>query len=98
MTVNKIFQNIILPSLMMGIVHITSAQMLKGEVNYWDEDMKMEMPLPATNVYWLNTTNATTADEAGKFKIQQADSLPAKLVLSFVGYQNDTLLINDASY
>src|SRR4051812_454973 len=93
---NKIFQLIV--SAILFISNNSIGQVLKGEVNYWDEDMKMEMPLPAANVYWVNSTVAASANEDGIFKIQLPDSLPARLVVSFVGYQNDTLLIKDASY
>jgi outer membrane receptor for ferrienterochelin and colicins len=74
------------------------AQTLKGTVIYHDKTMGgMEMPLTAANVYWLNTTIAATANEDGEFKIQLPDSLPAKLVISFVGYQNDTITVKDKS-
>lgn len=53
-------------------------------------------PLPGANIYWLNTSDGTTADESGEFKI----SKPSKsntLVVSFIGYKSDTIKINGKS-
>src|SRR2546423_6748154 len=97
MTTKNFIKNVLWLSLI-GIATTASAQTLKGEVDYWDEPMKMEMPLIGANVYWMNTTIASTTDEDGQFKIQLPDTLPAKLVVSFVGYQNDTLMIKNAGF
>jgi outer membrane receptor for ferrienterochelin and colicins len=75
-----------------------AAPLLKGKVVEWDEGMKMEMPLVGANVYWLGTTNAASCDSKGQFSIVLPESLPAKLVVSFVGYKSDTLSITDDSY
>jgi outer membrane receptor for ferrienterochelin and colicins len=71
---------------------------LKGKVVEWDEGMKKEMPLVGTNVYWLGTTDAATCNVKGDFSISLPENLPAKLVVSFVGYQSDTITITDNSF
>lgn len=66
------------------------SQVLEGKVR----DKKSETSLPGANVYWSNTTIGTTTDSDGNFSLQGGVELPHKLITSFVGYQNDTLLIS----
>lgn len=50
-------------------------------------------PIPGANVFWMNTTNGVTTTEEGRFSI----SKPAKshmLVVSFIGFENDTIHVN----
>jgi outer membrane receptor for ferrienterochelin and colicins len=91
------FQKIIL-LLMLFCGAADASSILRGKVVEWDEGMKMEMPLPGANVYWLGTTNAATCNEKGEFSIALPDNLPVKLVVSFVGYQSDTVNITDDSF
>lgn len=52
-----------------------------------------DQPIVGANIYWAATNHGTTSDENGAFNIalhQQGHPL----VISFVGYQPDTLLIN----
>ena len=46
------------------------------------------------NVYWLGTSTGTVTDEKGWFVIPYKKSY-TKLILSYVGYQTDTLNINN---
>ena len=46
------------------------------------------------NVFWLNTSVGTTTDEKGWFKIPYQKNYK-KLVVSYVGYKTDTLVINN---
>lgn len=80
------------------IAFYSHAQILSGKVMEWDEGMKMEMPIIGANVYWLNTTIGTTTNTEGKFQIPQPAVLPASMIVSFVGYKNDTLRISDNSF
>jgi outer membrane receptor for ferrienterochelin and colicins len=50
-------------------------------------------PLPAANVYWLDTTVGGTTGLSGEFAIALPPGWPARLVASFVGYKPDTLLL-----
>ncbi|MCO6501068.1 MAG: TonB-dependent receptor [Vicingus serpentipes] len=50
-------------------------------------------PLPFTNVIWKNTKIGTTTNEKGKFKIIAPDNYPEYLIVSFVGYQTDTIKV-----
>jgi len=75
---------------------VSCAQTLQGKVVEWDESMKMEMPLAGANIYWLGTTNGVNSDAEGNFSIS-SDPRSKKLVVSFVGYQNDTIQTADIS-
>ena len=46
------------------------------------------------NVYWLNTSIGATTDEKGWFQIPYQKNY-RKLVVSYVGYKTDTLVITD---
>ncbi|WP_455674511.1 TonB-dependent receptor [Phocaeicola sp.] len=53
-------------------------------------------PVVAANVFWVNTTNGTSTDENGRFVINRPSSAN-KLVVSFIGYENDTVFVKDSS-
>lgn len=72
---------------------IAAAQMLEGIVSGTDEQKK-ENPLPAANVYWVGTSDGTVTDLDGKFKLKKPTKLPAQLVVSYIGYVNDTISIS----
>ncbi len=58
-----------------------------------DGKMKKEA-IPFSNIYWNGTNNGVVADENGKFKIAEPTSYPAQLIVSFVGFQTDTIRLN----
>jgi outer membrane receptor protein involved in Fe transport len=49
-----------------------------------------KMPLIGANVYWLGTQQGTVTDKEGKFEIKAAKE-SKKLIISFVGFKNDTI-------
>jgi len=49
-------------------------------------------PLVGANVYWLGTTTGTSTDGNGYFKLKRI-SESNQLVISFVGFQSDTITI-----
>jgi outer membrane receptor for ferrienterochelin and colicins len=51
----------------------------------------VDQPLPGANVFWLGTTIGTTTSDNGVFLIDRVAS-GSKLIVSFVGYQADTVL------
>ncbi len=53
-------------------------------------EKKAETPLVGANVYWLGTSSGTTTDAEGKFEIRRIKET-SKLVVSYIGYQNDTV-------
>jgi len=74
------------------------AQSLTGKIVEWDEGMKMEMPVIGANVYWSGTTTGTTSNEEGEFALTAPVSLPATMIVSYVGYQTDSILIKNISF
>ena len=55
-----------------------------------------QLPLVAANVYWAGTTTGTTTDMDGLFTIG-LEKDEHMLVVSYVGYENDTMHIHEAS-
>lgn len=53
-------------------------------------------PVVAASVFWANTTQGTTTDANGAFAIPRSGKAD-KLVVSFIGYENDTILVKDSS-
>jgi outer membrane receptor for ferrienterochelin and colicins len=72
---------------------ILPAQKLMGLVIEIDEKGG-DQALPGANVYWLGTTKGTSTKDNGIFLIDRV-SESNKLVVSFVGYKSDTILITD---
>ena len=70
-----------------------SAQALKGKVTDNNNN-----PLPGASVYWLDTAIGTTSNEQGAFEIQLVSQPEKKLLVSFTGYQSDTITVKDQNY
>lgn len=51
-----------------------------------------ETPLPGANVFWMDTSIGAVTDFKGLFSIPYAKE-NSKLIISYVGYDNDTLII-----
>ena len=64
------------------------------EINKDDKKSKKE-PISMANIYWQGTTTGVVTDVNGKFQINEPQSYPASLIVSFVGYQSDTIVFND---
>lgn len=69
---------------------------LKGEVLEVRTDNKT-VPIAGANVYWLNTSIGVVTDIDGKFTISYQSDFK-QLVISYVGYQSDTLTIDQPKY
>ena len=55
---------------------------------------KNKVPIFGVNIYWENTTIGTSSDADGYFEINKPSGSD-KLIFSFIGYSNDTLLITE---
>ena len=66
---------------------------LMGLVVETDESGK-DSPLPGANVYWFGTTSGTTTGGNGVFLLPRLPG-QSKLVVSFVGYRPDTIMVTD---
>lgn len=65
---------------------------VKGTV-YEIDSKNNKVPLPFANIHWEGTTQGTVADDNGKFTLPLSPQ-SNKLIASFVGYTNDTLIVN----
>lgn len=54
-----------------------------------------ETPIVGANIYWIDNSGGTISDIDGKFKLANPDKKKS-YVVSFVGYQNDTISIKSA--
>ncbi|WP_462281220.1 TonB-dependent receptor [Salinivirga cyanobacteriivorans] len=52
-----------------------------------------KIPLVGANVYWADHNKGTTTDQKGYFNLQPKEGAES-LVISFVGYSNDTLIVS----
>ncbi|WCO02258.1 TonB-dependent receptor plug domain-containing protein [Psychroserpens ponticola] len=69
-----------------------SQDQLSGEILEANTENKT-IPVVGANVFWLNTTVGAVTDLDGKFTIPYETSYK-QLVISYVGYQTDTLTID----
>ena len=81
-------KKLLLTVIMLGLVSLVKAQ-IQGEV-LEGKPSGNKKPLIAANVYWLNTTKGTTTDANGHFVLDETEET-TMLVVSYVGYQSDTL-------
>jgi len=68
------------------------AQHIEGIVFEKDKNDKI-IPLVGANIFWLHTTDGVTTDAEGKFHIDRKEGL-SQLVVSYVGYDSDTIEVS----
>lgn len=77
---------------MLASLAVSGQRTINGSV--WEKSEKKEVPLTGANVYWLHDISVSAmTDSAGQFSIL-ADSMPARLVVSYVGFMNDTVTVS----
>ncbi len=74
---------------------ISAQEQLKGIV--LETSTSKESPLPGANVYWLGSTIGATTNEDGTFSLPYKFSFN-KLVISYVGFKTDTLVVTENKY
>jgi outer membrane receptor for ferrienterochelin and colicin len=83
-------------SLALGSLFLLSAsviaQRVSGVVYEISASKTKKIPLPGANIYWLGTSLGVSADSVGRFDIPRSTQSNLLLV-SFVGYLNDTLRV-----
>jgi len=67
---------------------------IKGQI--FSKPNENLIPLPGVNIYWLNSSIGTISNEDGKFSIP-INKNSKKLIISFMGFQTDTLNIEKQS-
>ncbi|MDP6908510.1 MAG: TonB-dependent receptor [Flavobacteriales bacterium] len=87
-------KTLLLAALQVLIIINVQGQSLHGHVH--EEGTNEPSPLIGASVFWLGTTVGVATDANGEFTIPEPEELPAKLVVSFVGYGSDTILVKTA--
>ncbi len=86
----KIVETLSAPSSIKNSMQSTG--IIKGIV--LEEDKKGKFTaLANASIFWLNTNKGVLTDSAGFFSLQQ-DTLSSMLVVSYTGYQSDTLVVS----
>jgi outer membrane receptor for ferrienterochelin and colicins len=67
------------------------AQSIKGSVM----DIRSRQALPGAVLKWLETGKGTVTDALGIFELAWPAKLPATLLVSYVGYENDTVTFSN---
>jgi len=75
---------------------LSFAQRITGRVYEQVAGEKKLKTLTGANVYWSGTTQSAATDTSGKFSIPRITQ-SNKLIVSFVGFQNDTIKIGAES-
>lgn len=71
---------------------IAQGTQLTGRVETIDSNNK-RIPLPYANVYWFGGISGTTSNENGIFTLQKPAQESLYLIVSYVGFINDTILV-----
>lgn len=80
-----------LTGLLFVLITQLTAQTLEGVVS---DKTAGNSPLPGAAVFWKGTSIATQTDGDGKFSLAYPDTLPAMLLVRFIGYETDTTIIS----
>ena len=85
---------IIFLQILIALQIFAEGPLVKGYVKGLNNDNKQES-LPFANIHWLNTDIGVVADESGYFEIEKTSDQLTEIVVSFVGYQSDTVIVKD---
>jgi outer membrane receptor for ferrienterochelin and colicins len=69
------------------------SQKIQGYVYELDE-MQQKLPLPGANVFWAGTSAGTATDANGYFELKRPGEKNSGLVVSYIGYRNDTISLS----
>jgi outer membrane receptor protein involved in Fe transport len=81
--------------LLILLVKSSFSQKISGKVyeEITVESKNQKEYLPGANVYWQNVSGGSVTDVDGQFEIDAPASYPATLIISYVGYQSDSVVI-----
>jgi len=74
-------------------IAVNAQKSIKGHI-YEITENKNKESIPLASVYWEGTTIGVAADIDGNFEIIEPVQYPSNLVVSFIGYQSDTIIFN----
>jgi len=84
---------LIIPLLITTFYSVTAQELkLKGKVETIDSNNK-RIPLSYANIYWFGRNAGTTSNEKGLFSLEKPANENLYLIVSYIGYINDTILV-----
>lgn len=86
---------VLMVALLLASAALGEGKGVTGKV-YGTDSKGNRTPLPGANVMWLGTVQGTTTNGEGVFSIPQIVG-KRKLVVSFIGYTNDTVNVESSS-
>ncbi|MCK5840331.1 MAG: TonB-dependent receptor, partial [Bacteroidales bacterium] len=89
----KILSTIVIFALSILTNYNSFSQEVHGVVYEANKDGS-KSTLPGVNIYWAGTTVGTATDVDGNFHLKFTDNNEPILVISYIGYQNDTMLVD----
>lgn len=89
-----VIHRIPIPVMLLAIQGAYATGTLHGQVMEKDPGTSRLIPITGANVYFLGSFDATVSDEHGMFEIPLRHELPDTIVVSFVGYKNDTTVVS----
>ncbi len=100
-----IFQTLILLAAMLAALPGGAQQQSQGRNTIHGDVLAVEyhgdhhqvIPLAGANVVWLGTTDGAATSADGHFHLAVSVELPHELVISFIGYRSDTLVVNSSA-
>src|SRR6187551_519088 len=54
------------------------------------------VPLPGVVLRWENSMDVALSDNRGNFELPAPDTFPKKLLISYTGFESDTLIVTSA--
>lgn len=91
---NKIFLILSITAMLVSISVL--GQKIQGHVYELDE-LQQKVPLPGANVFWAGTTEGTATDAKGYFELNHHSQHIHELVISYIGYLNDTVEVGHSN-
>lgn len=73
---------------------IAQLPFIEGSVFEYSENQSRKSALTGASVFWQGTTIGTASDIKGQFKLNVVGELPKNLIISFVGFQTDTIVVS----
>jgi outer membrane receptor for ferrienterochelin and colicins len=72
------------------------SQKIQGYVYELDE-LNQKLPLPGANIFWEGSSTGTATAQDGSFSLMKEGQHHHLLVISYVGYENDTVHIHETT-
>ena len=83
-------KSILLLSILILVPFLSNAQSITGTISN-----EQEKHLIGANVYWINTNKGTSTNAKGFFKLLTEKIKDKRIIISYIGYQNDTVKITN---